>query len=266
MNDTVLNLDSALDPAIERAALAFLTPSPAAKAPSLDFLPGARHRRIDSPSGPLAAAEWGDGPAVLLLHGWEGKASDLAAFAPPLLAAGRKVIALNLPAHGESAGERTSIPASARDIVAAQQALGPLQAVVAHSVGTAVMVEAVALGLPVERLALISAPARYAMYAMGFAAQAGLSPAQTEAMLQALREMGVDVHSISTPRRAASLRQPVLFVHSADDRVVPIGDAELSRSKWAGSAELLRLDGLGHRRILQAPEVVAAVTAFVTAS
>lgn len=261
MNDTTLSID----PAVERAALAFLTPSPQAKAPSLDFLPGARRRSIDSPAGPLAVAEWGEGPAVLLVHGWEGKASDLAAFAPPLLAAGHRVIALNLPAHGESAGERTSIPASARALVAAQEGLGPLEAVVAHSVGTAVTVEAVALGLPAQRLALISAPARYAMYAMGFAAQAGLSPEQTEQMLDALRRMGVDVHSISTPRRAPSLQQSVLFLHSADDRVVPIGDAQQSQSKWGGPAKLLRFEGLGHRRILQAPEVVAAVTAFVTA-
>lgn len=261
MSDTTLTVD----PAIERAALAFLTPSPLAKAPSLDFLPGARRRLIDSPSGALAVAEWGDGPAVLLLHGWDGKASDLAAFAPPLLAAGHKVMAVNLPAHGESAGERTSIPGSARAFVAAQDALGPLHAVVAHSIGTAVTVEAVALGLPVQRLALISAPARYAMYAKGFAAQAGLSPEQTEQMLQVLREMGVDVHAISTPRRAAGLQQPVLFAHSADDRVVPIADAEASHAKWAGPAQFLRLEGLGHRRILQAPEVVAAVTAFVTA-
>ncbi len=261
MNDTALKTD----PAIERAALAFITPSPAAKEPSLDFLPGARRRRIDSPSGPLAVAEWGDGPAVLLLHGWDGKASDLAAFAQPLLAAGRKVIAVNLPAHGESAGERTSIPGSARAIVAAQEAIGPLQAVVAHSIATAVIVEAAALGLPVQRLALISAPARYAMYAKGFAAQAGLSAEQTEAMLLALRDMGVDVHAISTPRRAASLHQPVLFVHSADDRVVSIADAEASYAKWAGPAQFLRLESLGHRRLLQAPEVVAAVTAFVTA-
>ena len=261
MTDTTLKLD----PAIERAALAFLTPSPASKEPSLDFLPGARRRFIDSPSGRLAVAEWGEGPAVLLLHGWDGKASDLAAFAPPLLAAGRKLIAVNLPAHGESAGERTSIPASARALVAAQEALGPLQAVVAHSIATAVTVEAVALGLPVQRLALISAPARYAMYAMGFAAQAGLSAEQTEQMLQVLRDMGVDVHAISTPRRAVALKQPVLFVHSADDRVVPIADAEASHAKWAGPAQLLSLEGLGHRRILLAPEVVEAVTAFVTA-
>ncbi|MBL0728826.1 alpha/beta hydrolase [Piscinibacter sp. HJYY11] len=261
MNDTTLTVD----PAVERAALAFLTPSPQAKAPSLDFMPGARRRLIDSPSGPLAAAEWGEGPAVLLMHGWDGKASDLAAFAPALLAAGHKVIAVNLPAHGESAGERTSIPGSARAFVAAQEALGPLRAVVAHSIATAVTVEAVALGLPAQRLALISAPARYAMYAKGFAAQAGLSPEQAEQMLEALRAMGVDVHSISTPRRAAALKQPVLFVHSADDRVVPIADAEASHAKWAGPAQFLRLDGLGHRRLLQSPEVVAAVTAFVTA-
>ncbi|MET0333589.1 MAG: alpha/beta hydrolase [Rhizobacter sp.] len=252
------------NPAVERAALAFLTPAAAAKQPSLDFLPGARRRLIDSPAGVLAAAEWGEGPAVLLLHGWEGKASDLAAFAPPLLAAGHKVIAINLPAHGESGGEFSAIPISARAIVAAQDALGPLHAVVAHSVGTAVTVEAMGLGLPVGRVALISAPARYAAYVLGFAAQAGLTPEQGEEMLAVLLSKGVDVRSISTPRRARELKQPALFIHSADDRVVAIADAEASHAAWAGST-LLRLEGLGHRRILQAPEVIRAVTAFVTA-
>lgn len=249
---------------IERAALAFLTPAPAAKAPSLDFLPGARRRQIHTPDGHLAAAEWGEGPTVLLLHGWEGRASDLAAFAPPLLQAGYRVLALNLPAHGESQGEHTSIPASARALLAAQHDWGgTLHAVVAHSVGTAVVVEAMAQGLQVGRVALVSPPARYVDYAHGFARQAGLSPEQTEALMQALLRLGVDTASIHTPRRARTLTTPALLVHSADDRVVPIGNAEAIAQAWAGS-RLMRVDGLGHRRLLQAPEVVSEVTAFVT--
>lgn len=35
-------------------------------------------------------------PTVLLLHGWEGQASDMAAFASPLLSAGYRVAALDL--------------------------------------------------------------------------------------------------------------------------------------------------------------------------
>ena len=59
--------------------------------------------------------------------------------------------------------------------------------------------------------------------------------------------------------------QPALYVHSADDQVVAIADAEAAAAAWRG-ARLLRVDGLGHRRLLSDAQVVAAVTGFVAGS
>jgi pimeloyl-ACP methyl ester carboxylesterase len=246
----------------QQVAAAFLTPSPKSALPSLDFLPRSRRLHLQTSSGTLAAAVAGRGPAVLLVHGWEGKASDMAAFATPLLDRGFRVIAIDLPAHGESQGTQTSIPASARALVELQPVLGRLHAAIAHSVGTAVLVEAMASGLQVGRAVLVAAPARYIDYATAFAAQAGLGTRGTAAMLRALEQRGVDVHKVSMPLRAPTLHQPALFLHSADDRIVPIGDAAETSQVWPG-ARLQRFEGLGHRRILQAPEVVAAAMDFV---
>ena len=41
-----------------------------------------------------------------------------------------------------------------------------------------------------------------------------------------------------------------------------MADAEAASAAWPG-ARLLRVDGLGHRRLLSDPQVVAAVTGFV---
>lgn len=252
---------AAADPAL-RAARAFLRPANARRGASLGFLGATRH--VASPAGRIAVAEAGAGRTVLLIHGWEGQAADLAAFAAPLIAAGHRVVALDLPAHGESAGDTVSIPLAAQALQAVQAEVGPLHAAIGHSVGSAVLVEAMAHGLNVGRVAVLAAPARYADYARGFAAQAGLDAAQTARMLQALKQQGVDVAAVAIPLAAARLHQPALFVHSADDRTVPIVDAQASVAAWAG-ARLLRVDGLGHRRLLQAPEVVAAVCGFVMA-
>jgi pimeloyl-ACP methyl ester carboxylesterase len=200
----------------------------------------------------------------LLLHGWEGQASDLAAFAQPLLDAGLSVLAMDLPAHGASAGRQASIPQLARALRAVGAALGPLHAVIAHSMGSAVLAEAMHAGLAAQRVVLISAPARYERYARAFAAAAGLDAEGTEAMLAALRDaIGVDMREISLPRRAPHFRRPALFVHSSDDRVVPIGDSMASALAWPGARHLC-VEGLGHRRILADPAVIAAVMAFVT--
>jgi pimeloyl-ACP methyl ester carboxylesterase len=54
--------------------------------------------------GELAALQWGDAgaPPLLVLHGWLDNAASFARLAP-LLAAHRRVIALDLPGHGHSA-------------------------------------------------------------------------------------------------------------------------------------------------------------------
>src|SRR5918999_654246 len=63
-------------------------------------VPGADARPFQVTSGryTLAAWTWGDGPLVLLAHGWNGDAAQLAGFVPPLLEAGFGVVAFDQPA------------------------------------------------------------------------------------------------------------------------------------------------------------------------
>ena len=248
---------------LEQVVRAFLTPGPP-RQPRPLALDGSRPLRIATPEGEVALQVAGSGPSVMLLHGWEGQPSDLAAFAPPLLAAGCSVVTMDLPAHGASDGRQTSIPQAARALGAVVEALGPLHGVIAHSMGAEILVEALFTGLAAERVVLISAPAYYERFARNFAAGSGLDAQGTEAMLTLLgTTIGVDVHEISVPLRAAHLRQPALIIHSGGDRLVAIEDSLASAAAWPG-ARHLRVEGLGHGRILADPAVVAAATAFVT--
>lgn len=246
----------------EDVARAFLTPRPPAQRVPL-AIPDSERLRIPTPEGEIAVQRAGEGPLVLLLHGWEGQSSDLAGFVEPLLNARHTVVAMDLPAHGDSSGHQTSIPQSAKALRAVGEVLGPLHAVIAHSIGTAVAVEAMYAGSSVERAALIAAPAHYERYARSFAATTGLDRVATEAFLGLLREtVGIDIREISLPRRAPHLHQRALFVHSADDRVVSIEDSRSGASVWPGALHV-PVDGLGHRRILADAAVIAAVVQFV---
>ncbi|NRF67399.1 alpha/beta fold hydrolase [Aquincola sp. S2] len=250
-------------PAPEQVVQFFLTPRLPPPAP--EFLPHPTALSIDTPSGSIALRRSGHGPRVLLLHGWEGQAADLAAFAPPLLDAGFEVITMDLPAHGASSGRQTSIPQSARALKAVGDVLGPLHAVIAHSVGSAVLGEALHHGLDAGHAVMIGAPAHYAAYARQVAAFAGLDEEGTQRMLELLREpLGVNIHEVSLPARAVHFTLPALFIHSSDDRIVAIADSLASAAAWRG-ARHLRVEGLGHRRILGDANVIAAALKFITA-
>jgi pimeloyl-ACP methyl ester carboxylesterase len=244
-------------------ARAFLTPQPPRQWKDL-VLDGSETLEVDTPAGHVVAQRAGTGPSVLLLHGWQGQASDLAAFAPALLESGFGVLAIDLPAHGASSGAWAGIPQLAAAVSAVGRALGPFDGVIAHSMGAAVLAEAMHTGLEVRRVVMIAAPAYYERHAREFAAAAGLDSEGTTEMLAALRGViGVDMAEISLPGRAPHFQQPVLFMHSGDDRVVPIEESLESASAWPG-ARHVRVEGLGHRRILASPAVVDAVMAFIT--
>lgn len=81
-------------------------------------------------SGHLIAGEsWGDGPAVYLVHGWGGCRAHLGVFVKPLVEAGNRVIAFDLPSHnasdpGDLAPGRTTIVECAEAVGAFVRAHG----------------------------------------------------------------------------------------------------------------------------------------------
>lgn len=261
--------DTLAAPSPADVATAFLTPGRPARPPSR--LPADGNAlSFDTRAGRMAATRWrttrpgrGAAPLILLVHGWEGAADDFAAMLPPMRDAGFDVVALDLPAHGASEGTQTSIPKSARTVFDVAGELGPLHAVVAHSIGCPVTVEALAAGLVATRVVLLSAPASYQNYAQAFGRQAGLDAAGVAQMVEILLERGVDVAAVSTPARARELDLPALFVHSADDRIVPIADGRDNAAAWRGPATLIQVEGLGHRRLLADAGVISAVTRFL---
>jgi pimeloyl-ACP methyl ester carboxylesterase len=121
-----------------------------------------RERQLALPHLTLAALEWGDpeAPPLLALHGWLDNAGSFATLAP-LLAAHRRVIALELPGHGHSdhlpAGASYHYLDHVRAVLAALDALElPRCSLLGHSLGAGIAaLLAAAAPARIERLHLI---------------------------------------------------------------------------------------------------------------
>jgi predicted alpha/beta hydrolase family esterase len=268
LREKTLRLASSASPGLGArwAIRRFCTPSrPPATAPEETALATATPLAIRAGGQRLAAFAWGEGPAVLLVHGWSGRGSQLAAFVPGLVAAGYSAVAFDAPAHGASAGRRATLLDFRDAVRAVAERLGRPHAILAHSLGAAATVLAWRDGLEVARAALLAPPADPRAYLRRFVAGLGLPgtvAAAAEARLQA--RTGVRWQDLVVPAAARSLAGSLLVVHDRLDREVPWEDGAAIAAAWPG-ARLLTTAGLGHRRLLRDPAVVARVVAFLTA-
>ena len=212
---------------------------------------------------PLAAWRWGQGPAVLLVHGWGSRGSRLASFIAPLTEAGYSVVAFDAPGHGGSAGRLSSLPQFISALERLGRELGSLEAIIAHSMGSAATTLAMARGLPVRRVVFLAPAADPAGYSERFAEALGLTPDVLRRMKQSIeRRFGQPWEDFDVLRAARKMTAPLLVFHDRDDRDVAWTDGEAIAAAWPG-AELVSTEGLGHRRIVHDPGVVSRTIAFL---
>ena len=225
-------------------------------------LEGACAIRIPTGSGPLAGWVWGRGPTVLLVHGWEGRGSQLGHLVAPLLAAGFSVATFDAPGHGETSGRRSNVLAFADAIQAAARALGPLHAVVAHSMGAAATLYAMTADTQLPRLVLV-APADASKAVPRFTRFMGFGEAVKAGLEQGLNDkLGVSPARLSGPALASRINAPMLVIHDRSDKMVPYSDGVRIASK-APNGQIIATTGLGHHRILRDPQVINDIADFI---
>jgi pimeloyl-ACP methyl ester carboxylesterase len=227
----------------------------------------ARPFTIESEDGALAAWEWGtEGPRVLLVHGWEGRGTQLFELVAPLVERGFRVVTFDMPGHGESPGTLSSFFHFARSIARAVEIVGPLHAIIAHSMGGASVAWALRTAPRPKRLVMIAPPADIRDFTGGASIQLGLTEAATaELEARVGRRFGVPLTEVQAVLVARQMTTPLLVVHDENDREVPLSSGELVAGAWPG-AVLERTRGLGHRRILRDSTVIETVIAFATTS
>lgn len=259
------------------AAALFLSPAPRARVWSIEreALASADVRDVTvrgatGRGSTVRAYHWGDGARpVLLVHGWQARASRWAPLAAALAARGLSPIAFDAPGHGDSPGRTTDVPQVAAVIERIAQDTGPLTALVAHSFGALGATLALRQGVPAERFAALAPVSDPEHLLQTFSQQLDLHPRLTSAVRGRVeRHLRKEDHtwlSLAVDRGPQDPQIPVLVVHDDEDHVVPIAHGQRMLAAHAGAGELLVTRGLDHQRMLTAPEVIRAVADFAAA-
>lgn len=244
----------------------WVTPLPErALAKQQAWLGAASPSRFRTRHGTLSGYAAGDGPTVLLVHGWADTAATLGSFIGPLNEAGFRVVAFDHLSHGDSARKEPNVYASAEtilDVAHLTKAVG----VVAHSLGGVGTMLALKNGLDVRSVVLINPSSNIEHIYERFVTLTRLPEGARIGLREELeRKFGRTVWTdLCVPALTDGIDKPALIIHDRDDEQVPFKDSKMLVSAWPG-AELVVTQGLGHTRAIRDTGVIGTVAERLTA-
>jgi len=211
----------------------------------------------------LACWSWGDGPVVLVMHGWGSRAGRFRHFIPALRQLGFRIVALDGPGHGRTGGDSASLPQFAAAVASVADAVGPVRAFIGHSLGGAAILFAMSRSVPPAPTVLIAAPSDPAIYWRRFVRHLHIPPSVRRRLQHRLQErFGLQWSDLDLLPAAAALPAPLLVIHDEGDQDVP-PDNGRALAAAAAQGSLVLTTGLGHRAIMRSPEVVRLAVEFL---
>ena len=205
----------------------------------------------------------GKGAKVLLLHGWSGRGTQLFAFADELRKSNAEVVTFDMPAHGESLGNKTNIVELVACIKEVNAKYGPFDHAIAHSMGSMALLRALRNGILMKSVAIIGSGDKIRNVFYRFSEQLQFSDKVTERMIQTVeKKFGMNLESYSSSMSLEHLEMPLLIVHDKDDKETPFVYSK-DLHEIANNSELLLTSGLGHHRILRDSKTVQHIVQFI---
>lgn len=208
----------------------------------------------------------GEGPLVLLVHGWGGRGTQMAGLARSLAAAEFRCVFFDAGGHGDSRTEYVGFSTFIADSRDLTRAMGEeVFAWIGHSAGALGMMRSRALhGVKAARYVCISAPRFPYVPLVTLKKNTGASDEVLEHVKPILAAQFQTSWAALVEGEAflPEPGKPLLLAYDRNDERVPDTDADFIAEVWPG-AEVIKTEGLGHNRILQAPEVWLRVRDFL---
>ena len=200
---------------------------------------------------------------ILLVHGWSGRGTQLVKFADALVAKGYTTVSFDAPAHGKSPGSTTIMTDFIASIAEVDRKFGPFAAAVGHSLGGMSLLNAVKLGLKINRLVTIGSGDKVNDILVDFVSKLELKPEFGAHLQQHFeKKYNTEMESYSAYLAAQSITIPVLVIHDENDDEVPVSASKNIYSNLI-NGELIITNNLGHRKILGNQEVVDKTINFI---
>lgn len=211
------------------------------------------------------AWEWGAGPLIILVHGWGGRAAQMAPLAASLATRGYRCVAPDVTGHGDAKKHHTRWSYFLRDVEALTRFLkSEVFAFVGHSAGGMTMMAVRRQArINAQRYVCICAPS-YPFPPLNRVKQV-LDP--SEGVMERFRtylgrEFNFPWRLLEGGESYAAAGSDLLLIYEERDRFVPHTEGDRIHALCPGST-LIKTQEYSHQRILTAPELPSYIGDFL---
>jgi len=208
---------------------------------------------------------WGNGPAVLCVHGWGGHSGQFTPLIKKLVDEGYQVIAFDAPAHGQAEGKRTDLTEFSDLVeIIIRGENSPIH-IIAHSMGGVASIDAINRGSATLSLTLIGTPLSLNYIINVTQSQMRLDRKIIDAHKHLMsKDYGNDVWDrfdlLQTPKEFGI---PLLLIYDKDDTQILFEVSQSLRQHWP-KAEHFDTQGLGHNRLVRDNDVGTKIQRFLS--
>ena len=233
-----------------------------------EFLLHAKRIEFGSSNNSKIAWSWGEGPIVILVHGWGGCGAHMGGMATQIARKGFQAIAIDITAHGSSSGKRISFRMFSQDLAALVRSLDQsIYAYVGHSAGGLCMMAARELeGLHAKKYVCISAPKTAYPPIKLIIKKLGVSESVIHRYKVFLaNQFNCQWEDITQRAFASDSQAELLLIYDAADRFVNHTDGDQIKLFWP-TATLVKTQGNKHAKQISSPEIQEKVVGFLVES
>lgn len=210
--------------------------------------------------------QWGEGPKILAVHGWNGAGTNLYPFIQPVLEKGHAFVAFDAPAHGLSEGELTNYFEITDTVRAMVKHIGRsnLAGIVAHSIGAAAAINCLSKENLRAKTALIAPALKLKELLFNTFEKNGVPRHMYISIVAELeRKFGYSIEEDNPYRLLENLDSDMMIFHDHGDRMVPFADT-CTLARKNNRISFQPTDGLGHKRILRDKKTIETVSQYLT--
>lgn len=209
----------------------------------------------------IAVYEWGKGDkTALLVHGWEGRASNFGAIIPKLVENGYKVISFDAPSHGNSTKKKASF-FDFSGLIEVFLKKQPYDLIMTHSIGSVMSLLVMNdMEYKGDQMIVLTTPDKFEDYVKFTVSYFGLTHKTKDAFLDLIREKtAYEPLKMNGSDFAKKVHfNKALFMHDLNDKTF---DIENSRrvQKCMKNADFVTLEGTGHFRMLWSEKTIGII-------
>ena len=206
----------------------------------------------------------GDGSKILLVHGWNGRATNMYKIIKKLNQKKFDVYAFDAPAHGESSGGNTNLPEFISCIESFVSKIHPIHALVGHSLGGFACVYCAAKKIRLKKLILLC-PVNNVFELFEFFFNYTRLKEKTRKLMinHFINKTGIIINKeLVSEQLVKQIKSKILLIHDESDKQVSILDSKKIK-KNVVNGTFFFTKGLGHSRLLRNDKVVEKIISFL---